>query len=66
MLKFYVKRRMVVDKVHEIFSFKQSKWLEQYINFNTQRRNQAGNDFRKDFYKLLNNTFHEKNYGKCS
>ena len=26
--KFYVRHGMIVDKVHEIFSFKQSKWLE--------------------------------------
>ena len=45
---------MVVEKVHEVKSFKQSKWLEKYINFNTQKRIKAKNDFEKDFYKLLN------------
>ena len=51
---------MVVDKVHEIISFQQSKWLEKYINFNTQKRNQAVSDFEKDFNKLLNNAFYGK------
>ena len=51
---------MIVDKVHDIISFKQSRWLEKYINFNTQKRNQAVNDFEKDFYKLLNNAFYGK------
>ena len=51
---------MVVDKIHEIISFKQSKWLEKYINFNTQKRNKAKNKFEKDFYKLLNNAFYGK------
>ena len=60
MLKFYVRHGMIVDKVHEIISFKQSKWLGKYINFNTQKRNQAVNDFEKDFYKLLNNAFYGK------
>ena len=60
MLKFYIRHGMIVDKVHEIISFKQSKWLEKYINFNTQKRNQAVNDFEKDFYKLLNNAFYGK------
>ena len=60
MLKFYVRRGMIVDKVHDIISFKQSKWLEKYINFNTQKRNQAVNDFEKDFYKLLTNAFYGK------
>ena len=49
MLKFYVRQGMIVDKVHEIISFRQSRWLEKYINFNTQKRNQAVNDFEKDF-----------------
>ena len=60
MLNFYIRHGMIVDKVHEIISFKQSKWLEKYINFNTQKRNQAVNDFEKDFYKLLNNAFYGK------
>ena len=60
MLKFYVRHGMVVDKIHEIISFKQSKWLEKYINFNTQKRNKSKNDFEKDFYKLLNNAFYGK------
>ena len=53
MLKNYVRHGMVVEKIHEIFSFKQSKWLEKYISFNTQKRNKAKNDFEKDFFKLL-------------
>ena len=60
MLKFYVRHGMIVDKVHNIISFKQSRWLEKYISFNTQKRNKAKNDFEKDFYKLLNNAFYGK------
>ena len=60
MLKFYVRHGMIVDEVHSIISFKQSRWLEKHINFNTQRRNKAKNDFEKDFYKLLNNAFYGK------
>ena len=55
MLKFYVRHGMVVEKVHEIISFKQSRWLEKYISFNTQKRNKARNDFEKDCFKLLVN-----------
>ena len=55
MLKFYVRHGMIVEKIHEIISFKQSKWLDGYISFNTQKRNKAKNDFEKDFFKLLNN-----------
>ena len=57
MLKFYLKHGIIVDKVHEIISFRQNRWLEKYLNFNTQKRNQAVNDFEKNFYKLLNNAF---------
>ena len=60
MLKFYIRHGMIVDKIHNIISFRQSRWLEKYINFNTQKRNKAKNDFEKDFYKLLNNAFYGK------
>ena len=49
MLKVYVRHGMVVDKLHEVISYKQSKRLENNKNFNTQKRNQAINDFEKDF-----------------
>ena len=60
MLNFYVRHGMIVHKVHEIISSKQSKCLGKYINFNTQKRNKAKNDFEKDFYRLLNNAFYGK------
>ena len=60
MLKFFVRHGMIVDKIHEIISFKQSNWLEKYKNFKTQKRNQVVNDFEKDFYKILNNAFYGK------
>ena len=62
MLKFYVRHGMIVEKIHEIISFKQSKWLERYISFNTQKRNTAKNDYEKDFFKLLVNAA----FGKLS
>ena len=60
MLKFYVRHGMIVDKVHNIISFKQCRWLENNINFNAQKRSQAVNDFEKEFYKLLINAFYGK------
>ena len=47
MLKFYVRYRMIVDEVLEKISFKQSKWLEKQISFNTQKRNHAVNECEK-------------------
>ena len=60
MLKFYLRHGMIVDKVYDIISFRQSRWLENCRNLNTQKRNQAVNDFEKEIYKLLNNTFYGK------
>ena len=60
MLKLYVRHGMVIDKFHEIISFKQSNWLEKYLNVNTQKRNQDVNDFEKGFYKILNNVLYGK------
>ena len=58
--KFYIRHGMIVDKVHNVISFKQSRWLEKYISFNTQKLNKSKDDFEKDFYKLLNNAFYGK------
>ena len=58
MLKFCVRHGIMVDKIHEIISFRQSKWLDKCINFSTQERNLAKNDFEKDFYELLINSFY--------
>ena len=60
LLKFYVKHGMKIAKVHEVISFKQKKWLEKYIDYNTQKRNKTNDDFEKDLYKLLNNAFYGK------
>ena len=38
MRKLFVRHGMVIDKVHEIISFKQSDWLEKNISFDTQKR----------------------------
>ena len=53
MLKFYVRHGMIVEKIHEIISFKQSRWLEKHISFITRKRSRAKNDFEKDFFKFL-------------
>ena len=46
---------LVLEKIHLAIEFDQSAWMKGYIDFNTQLRTQARNDFEKDFYKLMNN-----------
>ena len=41
MLNFNLRHGMIIDKVHEKISFKQSNWLEKYKKFNRQKRNQT-------------------------
>ena len=60
MLKVYVRHGMEIVKVHAVISVKQSKWLEKYISFITQKRNKAKNISEKDFYNLVNNAFYGK------
>ena len=54
-LKKYVELGLKVSKVHQIIRFKQTPWLKKFIDFNTQKRAEADSDFKKDFFKLLNN-----------
>ena len=42
-------------KVHQVIEFDKEAWLKEYINFNTELRKKATNDFEKDFFKLMNN-----------
>ena len=55
-LQLYLSLGMKVTKVHKILTFQQKPWLREYIDFNTNMRKAANNDFEKDFYKLMNNS----------
>ena len=45
-----------IDRIHQAIEFNQSPWLKTYIDFNTQLRMAATNDFKKDFFRLMNNS----------
>ena len=51
-----LQHRLRLDRIHRAIEFDQSPWLKTYTDFNTQLRTAAANDFKKDFFKLMNNS----------
>ena len=54
-LQFYLKHGLKLKKIHRAIKFEQEEILKPYIEFNTEKRKNARNDFEKDIFKLLNN-----------
>ena len=50
----------VLQKVQEVITFNQKACLKSYIDMNTELRKNAKNDFKKYFFKLINNAVFEK------
>ena len=59
-LKFYVKQGIVIKRLHRVLQFRQSKWLADYIKFNTDQRLKAKSKFAQGFFKLMNNAAYGK------
>jgi hypothetical protein len=46
-LNMYLEHGLKLQKVHRVAQFNQSPWLKQYIDFNTEKRQNAANDSEK-------------------
>ena len=54
-LKQALNHGLILKKVQRIIQFNQEAWLKPYIDMNIELRKKAKNDFKKDFFKLMNN-----------
>ena len=58
----YLSLGMKLDGINRILKLKQFDWLKIYIGFNTNKRKNAVNSSKKDFLKLVNNSFMAKQW----
>ena len=59
-LQLYLDQGLVLGKIHRVLAIDQSDFVTPYINFNSQKRQEAKSDFEKDFFKLANNSIYGK------
>ena len=59
-LQLYLSLGMRLTKIHRVLKFKQSDWMEKYIDFNTDKRKNAASDFENDFFNLIINSVYGK------
>ena len=55
-MKLYLSLGLRLKRVHRALQFSEKPWLKEYINFNTEKRQEAKDSFEKDYFKLMNNS----------
>ncbi|XP_071056904.1 uncharacterized protein [Onthophagus taurus] len=59
-LRECVKKGLKLTKIHRALQFQQSPWMKPYIDFNSEKRMNATNEFGKNHYKQMNNIVYGK------
>ena len=60
-LQLYLSLGMKLTKIHRVLKLNKSDWMKKYINFNTEKRMNATNDFEKYFFfELMINSVYGK------
>ena len=65
MLLFYLRKGLVLEKVHSAITYKMEAFLKPYIEFCPEKRREAkrrGDKFGDNFYKLAGNSVYGKNF----
>ena len=58
--QLYIELGLKVQKIHRGIYFSQEPFIKSYIEYNSNKRAEATNDFDVNFYKLLNNSLYGK------
>ena len=59
-LKYYLKRGMILSKIHKVLKFNQSKWLKDFVVNNNQKRIESLSKCDNLFWKLSTNAVYGK------
>jgi len=60
LLAFYLRRGLVLEKIHYAYVFEQDYTLREYVQNNIEKRRQTRSEVMKTLYKLLNNSLYGK------
>ncbi len=59
-LKYYLRKGLRLDKIHRIIKFKQSRFIQPFIEKCTRMRSQAATKAEQDLWKLICNSLYGK------